>query len=56
MTPNDSTLVFNWEMPDSPNGDILNYTIRIIRLSDDALIVDDNATTTAFTATNLGNN
>ncbi len=28
-SPDGSTLVLNWQPPDSPNEDILNYTVRI---------------------------
>ncbi len=48
-----STLDINWQPPDSPNGDILNYTVRITRHSDEVRIREQNVMITTFTATSL---
>ncbi len=48
-----STLVLNWLPPDSPNGDILNYTVRITRHSDEVRIREQNVILTTFTGTSL---
>ncbi len=52
-SPDGSTLVLNWQPPDSPNGDILNYTVRITRHSDGVQISEQNVNNTTFTATSL---
>ena len=52
-SPDGSTLVLNWQPPDSPNGDILNYTVRITRHSDGVRISEQNVSNTTFTETNL---
>ncbi len=52
-SPDGSTLVLNWQPPDSPNGDILYYTVRISRHSDRVRISEKNILVTKYTATNL---
>ncbi len=52
-SPDGSTLVLNWQPPDSPNGDILNYTVRITRHSDGVRIREQNIMITTFTGTSL---
>ncbi len=52
-SPDGSTLVLNWQPPDLPNGDILNYKVKITRHSDGARISEQNVMITTFTATNL---
>ncbi len=49
-TPDNTTLVLNWQPPDPTNGDILNYTVKI-RVNDGDVIIT--VTNTTFTATNL---
>ncbi len=48
-----STIVLNWQPPDSPNGDILNYTVRITQHSDGVRISEENVMITTFTAISL---
>ncbi len=52
-SPDGSTLILNWQPPDSPNGDILNYTVRVTRYSDGVRISEQNVIDTTFTATSL---
>ena len=52
-SPDGSTLILNWEPPDSPNGDIHNYTVRVTRHSDGVRISEQNVMDTTFTATSL---
>ncbi len=52
-SPDGSTLILNWQPPNSPNGDILNYTVRITRHSDGVRISEENVMITTFTATSL---
>ena len=52
-SPDGTTLVLNWQPPDSPNGGILNYTVRITQHSDGVRISEENVSNTTFTATNL---
>ncbi len=52
-SPDGTTLVLNWQPPDSPNGGILNYTVRITQHSDGVRISKENVSNTTFTATNL---
>ncbi len=55
-TPDNSTLVLNWQPPDPTNGDILNYIVRItLNFNDKNIIVaEEVVTNTTFIATNLG--
>ena len=52
-SPDGSTLVLNWQPPDSPNGDILYYIVRITPHSDRVRISEQNILVTKYTATNL---
>ncbi len=53
-TPDNTTLVLNWQPPEPTNGDILNYTVRVtLNARNDVIIAERNATNTSFTATNL---
>ena len=45
------SLVLNWQPPDSPSGDILNYFVRITLHSDEMRISEQNVIMTLFTAT-----
>ena len=51
--PDGSTLVLNWQPPDSPNGDILSYTVKITRHSDGVRTIEQNVMSTTFTTTSL---
>ncbi len=52
-SPDGFTLVLNWQPPDSPNGDILNYIVRITQQSDGVRISEQDVRNITFTATNL---
>ncbi len=49
-SPDGFTLILNWQPPNSPNGDILNYTVRH---SDGVRISEQNVSNTTFTTTSL---
>ena len=54
---NDTTLLISWGEPVSPNGNILNYFIKITDLRDDSTVRSENRgaeETTSFMETNLG--
>lgn len=52
-SPESTTLVLNWLPPSSPNGDILNYTVRITLYSIGERISEENTTAISYTASNL---
>ena len=52
-TPDNSTLVLNWQPPEPTNGDILYYVVEVTQHENDNVIVEGNTTNTTFTATNL---
>ena len=50
--PENSTLSLSWTAPETTNGDILNYTVRIVQY-DGGHVLEENTTNATFTATNL---
>ena len=54
-TPNNTTLVLHWQLPEPTNGDILHYIIRVTVHDDGNAILQENVINTTFTATNLSN-
>ncbi len=52
-SPDGSTLILNWQPPDSPNGDILNYIVRITQHSDGVRISEQNVSNTTYMATSF---
>ena len=55
QTPDNTTLVFTWQPPDTTNGDILHYIVRITFHKNNTVIVNETVmeTETSFTADNL---
>ncbi len=53
-TPDNTTLVLNWQPPGLTNADLLNYIVRItLNINNDILITEESVTNTTFTATRL---
>ena len=52
-TPDNTTLVLNWQPPVPTNGDILNYIVRITLNGGDDIFAEERVIDTTFTATNL---
>ncbi len=54
-TPDNTTLVLNWQPPDPTNGELLNYIVRItVNInSNDVIITQESVSETSFTATSF---
>ena len=56
-SPDNSTLVISWKPPNTPNGNIISYTVRIENLRDGTIlrnIMDHSAAITNLTENGLG--
>ena len=55
-SPNETTLVISWRPPADPNGDILSFSVSIINIGDNSIVVQEMVNVQRYLKADLGKN
>ena len=53
-SPNETTLVISWRPPADPNHDILGFSVSIINIGDNSIVVEEMISVQRYLKTDLG--